>query len=878
MEFVSSKNSALRVPPQNIDAEKSVLGSIMIDPNAIYVVVDILHPEDFYTNKNGLIYETMLELNDKKEAIDILTLSARLSEKRQLEAIGGKTYLSEIVNSVPTAANAKHYAELVYKKSVLRNLIESSNHISQMGYEEENELDEVLDTAEKKIFGITRMSLKQRFLNVKHALEEAWDRIDRLHKNKGELRGVPTGFKDMDSKLAGFQKADLIILAARPSMGKTALALDIARHVACRQSVPVGIFSLEMSSQQLVDRLLAAEAHVDSWKLRTGQLSSEDEFGRLQDAMSSLATAPIYIDDEPSNNIMQMRAMARRLQAEHGLGLIIVDYLQLMVPRKPNDSTVQQITEISRALKGLARELNVPVLALSQLSRAVEQRGGRPRLSDLRDSGCLSGDTLLTRADTGEQVAIKNLVGQTNIPILSVLENKKLSTQIISKVFSSGVKKLFEIKTRSGRSIKASTNHKFFTLSGWKRLDELGEKVRIGIPRILRLNTQSTLNNDELILLPHLLGDGCVLPKQAFHYTSADEANLDVVSQTAKRLFGITSRLVKQKNWWHLYLPSPYPLARGKKHPITLWFEKLGLSLERSYNKVIPQDVFQGSEKQISLFLHHLWATDGNISWKYLPGRKPSAAIYYSSTSKKLADGVQHLLLRLGILSTMKIIPQGKHRLSYQIHIQGASMQISFLEKVGNYGERGVITPELIEALKKITPNTNTDTIPTETWEMIIQPEKELVGMSWRGFAESMGAQYNGTALRASGISRTRLVNIANVMQSQTIRDLATSDIYWDEIVAIAPLGEEEVFDATVPETHNFVAGDFIVHNSIEQDADVVMFIHREDKHKAPEDRTNIVEVLIEKHRNGPTGKVELYFTPEKVSFSTLEKTEFSEL
>ncbi len=392
MEFVSSKNSALRVPPQNVDAEKSVLGSVMIDPNAIYVVMDVLRPEDFYTGKNGIIYEAMLELNEKKEPIDILTLSARLTEKKQLDSIGGKAYLSELVNSVPTAANAKHYAELVYKKSVLRNLIDSSNHISQLGYEEENELDEVLDTAEKKIFGITRMSLKQRFLSVKHALEEAWERIDRLHKNKGEIRGVPTGFKDMDAKLAGFQKADLVILAARPSMGKTALALDIARNVACRHSIPVGIFSLEMSSQQLVDRLLSAEAHVDSWKLRTGQLSNENEFQRLQDALSSLATAPIYIDDEPSNNIMQMRAMARRLQAEHGLGLIIVDYLQLMVPRKQNDSTVQQITEISRSLKSLARELNVPVLALSQLSRAVEQRGGRPRLSDLRDSGSIEQD------------------------------------------------------------------------------------------------------------------------------------------------------------------------------------------------------------------------------------------------------------------------------------------------------------------------------------------------------------------------------------------------------------------------------------------------------------------------------------------------------
>ena len=359
-------NASLRVPPQNMDAEKSVLGSLMIDPKAMHIIVDILHPEDFYHSKHGMTYEAMLDLFEAKEPIDILTLSSKLSEKNILTDIGGKAYLSELVNSVPSASNVKHYAEIVHKKSILRNLIESSNHISQLGYNEEEELDSVLDEAEKKIFGITRMSLKQRFLNVKHALEEAWERIDRLHKRKGELRGVPTGFHDLDNKLAGLQKADLVILAARPSMGKTALALDIARNVACRSNIPVGIFSLEMSSQQLVDRLLAAEAHVDAWKLRTGQLSNESDFQRISDALSTLASAPIFIDDEASNNIMQMRSMARRLQAEHGLGLIIVDYLQLMVPRRQMESTVQQITEISRSLNSLAREPNVPILALSQ--------------------------------------------------------------------------------------------------------------------------------------------------------------------------------------------------------------------------------------------------------------------------------------------------------------------------------------------------------------------------------------------------------------------------------------------------------------------------------------------------------------------------------
>jgi len=393
MAFQSIGSTAARMPPQNLDAEKSVLGSLMLDPKAIHTIIDILAPEDFYSEKHANIYETMTDLYGKKDPIDVLSVTSRLKEKKKLDHSGGNAYIAELVNSVPSSANSKHYAEIVHKKRILRDLIESSNHISSLGYNEEDDVDELLDEAEKKIFAIARNSLKQGFISVKTALEEAWERIDKLHKSDGELRGVPSGFHELDKKLAGFQDSDLIILAARPSMGKTALALDIARNVACRKNLPVGIFSLEMSSQQLVDRMLGAEAHLDAWKLRTGGLSTDEEFKSLSDAIGRLSKAPIFIDDEASNNILQMRAMARRLQAEHGLGLIIIDYLQLMVPRQKTDNMVQQITEISRSLKGLAKELNIPVLALSQLSRTVETRHDkRPKLHDLRDSGSIEQD------------------------------------------------------------------------------------------------------------------------------------------------------------------------------------------------------------------------------------------------------------------------------------------------------------------------------------------------------------------------------------------------------------------------------------------------------------------------------------------------------
>ena len=386
-----------RIPPQNIEAEQSVLGSLMLDKDAVMKVVDFLTVKDFYKGTHQAVYKTMINLFERREPIDILSVTTKLRETKSLEEAGGQAYLAELVNSVPTASNIAHYAKIVQRKRILRELIGASYDIAQLGYKEEEDIDVLLDEAERRIFGISETSLTQNFVQVKSSLEEAFERIDKLHRQEGGTRGVPTGFADLDNYLAGLQKSDLIVLAARPGLGKTSLALDIARNVAINTKVPVGLFSLEMSQEQLIDRLIASQADVDLWRIRTGNLSSKGEdndFLRIQNALGTLSEAPIFIDDAPSPTIIQMRAMARRLQAEHGLGLIVVDYLQLIQPRTMSDNVVQQITEISRALKGLARELHVPVLALSQLSRAVEQRSPQiPRLSDLRDSGSIEQDS-----------------------------------------------------------------------------------------------------------------------------------------------------------------------------------------------------------------------------------------------------------------------------------------------------------------------------------------------------------------------------------------------------------------------------------------------------------------------------------------------------
>ncbi len=382
---------ALKVPPHDLGAEQAVLGSILIKPDVIHDIAAFLLEEDFYFGKHRIIYAAMRALMDKHEPIDVISVTSHLRENKMLETAGGASYLAELINVVPTATNAEHYADIVKKKSTLRRLIDSASRILDLGYDGQGDLDDIFEQAERLVFNISETA-KRTIVNIKDTLQEAWERFEHLHQSTDELRGISSGFKPLDNLLAGFQKSDLIILAARPSMGKTTFALDIARHVACRLKVPTLIFSLEMSSQQLVDRVLAAESRVNSWRLRTGKITADEDFARIRDALDSLSQAPIFIDDESSNNITKMRSVARRVKSEHGLGLIIVDYLQLMIPKKETDSMVQQVTEISRSLKGLARELEVPVIALSQLSRAVEQRGGKPRLSDLRDSGSIEQD------------------------------------------------------------------------------------------------------------------------------------------------------------------------------------------------------------------------------------------------------------------------------------------------------------------------------------------------------------------------------------------------------------------------------------------------------------------------------------------------------
>jgi len=591
-----------RIIPHNVEAEQAVLGALLLDPEAIVQIIPLIRTEDFYLEKHQWIFQAIYALHERREPIDFLTVVAELERRGHLSEVGGAAYITALINAVPSAIHIEHYARLVERLATQRRLISAAGRIAEIAYAGDEDIDAILDRAEEAVFAVAQRRLSRDVISMRVAVDQFMDHLDYVQRHQGELLGVPTGFIDLDKLLGGLQPSDLIIIAGRPGSGKTSFALSLMQTAAARYKKHIALFSLEMSAEQLVQRLVASLGQIDATALRQGKLSDED-YARLVRATGELSELPIFIDDSAALTPIEIRAKARRLHAEHGLDLIIIDYLQLMTVRGRVENRVQEISQISRQLKELARELKVPVVALSQLSRAVESRQDhRPQLADLRESGCLTGDTLVTRADTGERIRLDALVAYGKpIPVLAMDENLRLRSATLTRAFPSGRKRVFELQTRTGRRIRASANHPFYRLSGWTPLSDLH------------------------------IGD----------------------------------------------------------------------------------------------------------------------------------------------------------------RIAGA-------------------------------------------------PDEQAA--------------------------------------------LATSDIFWDEIVSITDQGEEEVFDATVPEFHNFVANDFIVHNSIEQDADVVIFIYREkmyyptiEKWREAHPRTdreypgNIAEVIVAKHRHGPTRDLKLYFAEEQATFKNLE-------
>ena len=851
-----------RTPPQDVAAEQSVLGAMMLSKDAIADVVEVLREGDFYRPAHATIYDAIITIYGKGDPADAVTVAAELTRVGEIGRIGGASYLHTLVSLVPTAANAGYYAAIVKERAILRRLVEAGTRIVQMGYAGEGDVDDVVDRAQAEVYEVTERRTAEDYLPLRDLMDGALTEIEAIANRGGQMVGVPTGFADLDALTNGLHPGQLVILAARPALGKSTAALDIARSASIKNGLTSVIFSLEMGRNEILMRLLSAEAQIALHHMRSGNMSDAD-WQKLATKMGVVSEAPLFIDDSPNLTMMEIRAKCRRLKQRHDLRLVVVDYMQLMTSGKRVESRQQEVSEFSRSLKLLAKELDVPVIAVSQLNRGPEQRTDkRPMLSDLRESGCLTASTRILRADIGSEVTIGELMetGERLIPVWSLDDSLRYVPRIMTHVFSTGRKEVFTLTTASGRTVELTANHPLLTYHGWKSLGELQPGDRIATPRHVPAPEVELdmWSDDQVVVLAHLIGDGSMLPRQPLRYATKDPANLEAVRGAATRAFDVRASVddYPEARCLTLRLASNRPVTHGVRNPINAWLDDLGLFGKRSYEKFVPGEVFCLPKQQIALFLRHLWATDGSIQITRL-GR--GGRIYYSSTSRRLADDVARLLLRFGIIARIRKVAKAGYRSSYWVDISGAADQKVFLRRINAHGERGETGRRLLAILETIEPNTNRDTVPREVWDDVKQVISDA-GMTHREFASAMGTSFCGSTMWKRAPSRERLGRVATVLESANLELMATNDVHWDEIVSIESIGEQEVYDATVPGTHNFIADGIAVHNSLEQDADMVILLHREDAYERESPRAGEADFIVAKHRNGPTSTITVAF------------------
>jgi replicative DNA helicase len=601
-----------------------------------------------------------------------------------------------------------------------------------------------------------------------------------------------------------------------PTHNSTA-AMDFSRAAAVRHNMASAIFSLEMSKVEIVMRLLAAESRVPLHVLRSGQLS-DDDWTKLARRMGEISEAPLFVDDTPNMTLMEIRAKARRLRQRNDLKLIVVDYLQLMTSPKRVESRQQEVAELSRGLKLLAKEVECPVVAVSQLNRGPEQRTDkRPQLADLRESGCLPASTRIVRADTNAETTLGELFasGARDIPVWALNERLQYVKASMSHAFSTGRRAVFRISLASGKQIDATSNHRFLTFDGWRPVAELEVGTRLATARHLPAPSKPTAwPQDEVVLLANLIGDGSFVHHQSIGYAGRDEKNLPTVAAAAAHC----------------------RLARGRRNPVAEWLDNLGLLGRRSHEKFVPAAVFALPRSQVALFLRHLWSTDGSVT---VNAHGRGGRVYYTSTSQRLVEDVSLLLLRFGIATRLQVVRPATARAQYTLDISGRDDQLRFLREIGVHGDREATCVRLAAALESTGSNPNVDTVPAEVWRRVRAALLER-GMSYREFVHG----------------RECLARVAGVLDSAELELVATNDVYWDQIVDIEPRGTEDVFDATVPGLHNFIANGLATHNSIEQDADVVILLHRDDYYDKESPRAGEADFIVAKHRNGPTDTI----------------------
>jgi replicative DNA helicase len=1097
-----------RMPPNDVAAEQCVLGGMLLSKDAISDVIEVIRPTDHYRPAHQIVHEAILDLYARGEPADPITVSNELSRRGELARIGGAPYLHTLIASVPTAANAGYYAKIVRERAVLRRLIEAGTRIVQFGYTGDSDADDLVDRAQAEVYAVNDRRIAEDYHPLSEIMPAALEEIEAIGAHGGGVSGVPTGFADLDALTNGLHPGQMVVVAARPAVGKalaldtplatptgwttmgevgvgdylvgadgrptrvvaateimlgrpcyevefsdgevlvadeshqwltwtptsvepprvvttaeiasdlrcltanrhtrhavapvqpldlppadlplppaelgalltgsrvaagvadrgepripaeylrgsvaqrrellngladgsgdgparqilltseglaadvrelvhslgyvcaqtseplgsvhairwryvtdarpvlsrpvrcvqvdsdehmylagrsmipthnSALALDFARSATIRHGLPTVVFSLEMGRNEITMRLLSAEARVPMHIMRTGQMSDED-WGRLAKRMSEVADAPLYIDDSPNMSLMEIRAKCRRLKQRHDLKLVIIDYLQLMSSPKKTESRQQEVSEMSRSLKLLAKELQVPVVALSQLNRGPEQRQDKkPMLSDLRESGCLTGDTRILRADTGTEITLDELIasGTHDIPVWSLDDRMRLVPSTLTHAFSSGTKEVFRVRLASGREVQATANHPFLTYDGWKHLEDLASGSRVAIPRTTPGPlAERTMPEHEIIMLAHLLGDGSFVRHQPIRYASVDEENLSAVTDAATH-FGITA--VRDEyaaaRCTSLRLPAPYHLTHGRRNPIAEWLDSLGLFGLRSHEKFIPDQVFSLPQEQLALFLRHLWATDGSVT----VAKSGDVRIYFGTTSEKMARQLLVMLLRFGIVARLYAVGNSYGHPQWTVEVTGVKDELLFLDEIGTYGPRASSGVKVRERLREMTAAGRFDTIPSEVWERVREAMRER-SMNRHRLQLAVGTQSRGDLNDEICPSRSRLARIAEVLEDPRLKTIVGSDVFWDTIASVESIGLQPVYDATVLETHNFVANGTNLHNSIEQDADVVILLHREDAYERESPRAGEADLIIAKHRNGPTATVTVAF------------------
>ncbi|MBI1989607.1 MAG: replicative DNA helicase [Betaproteobacteria bacterium] len=861
----------LKLPPYSLEAEQSVLGGLLLDNSAWEKIADAVSDADFYRADHRQIYRHISVLIEGNKPADALTVAESLERSGKLEEVGGQAYLGSLAVNTPSAANIRRYAEIVRERAIMRRLAEVGTEITESVFSPlGRSAKELLDNAEKQVFAIAEAGARgqQGFREIQPLLTEVVERIDTLYKrdNPSDVTGIPTGFTDLDRMTSGLQPGDLVVVAGRPSMGKTAFALNVAEHVALVEKMPAAIFSMEMSGTQLVMRMLGSLGRLDQHKMRTGSLN-DDDWQKLTASVGRLSEAPVFVDESGMLNPTELRGRARRLHRQQGgpgLGLIVVDYLQLMETGNSTENRATEVAEISRSLKAVAKELNVPVMALSQLNRGLEQRPNkRPVMSDLRE--CVVGETLVMLTD-GRRVPVNELVG-TEPEVWAMSQDRKIVSARSDKVWSVGVKPIFRLTLASGKVLRATAKHRVYGSNGWVRVEELRVGDRLATARnVPEPRNTDSWDESDLALLGHLVGDGSYLTHQPLRYTTASEENSRVVAEATRRQGAIVNRHEGRGNWHQLVIS-----GNGNRwHPraVNLWLRRLGIYGQRSHDKRLPDEVFRLSNTQVAMLLRHLWATDGSI---YVRDRRAagSSRVYFSTASEGLARDVNALLLRFGIVGRIRAVHDSKgHRPVFTVDVSGADQQRQFLSEIGAFGPRCEPARKLELWLAETEQNTNVDTLPQAAFQDV-KAVMQARGVSQRKMASMRGTSYGGTSHFNFSPSREVMRSYADLLDDSGLRLWAEDDIFWDRVVEVRPDGIEEVFDLTVPGPASWLADGIVSHNSgaIEQDADLILFIYRDEVYNPESPDKGTAEIIIGKQRNGPIGTIKLTFLGQHTRF-----------